>query len=65
MEKSGILRIAAQMVVEFGDAALAVANSRVREFVQQGTEAAASWLKIVATIEELIPSVPNGNEHLH
>ena len=66
MEKPGILRIAAQMVVEFGDTAWAGANGRVREFVRQGnTEGAASWLKIAAAIEELSRSIPNGSEQLH
>lgn len=65
MNTGDVLRIAAQMVAEFGDRAAAVANGRAKNLVRLGnTEGAASWLKVVAAIEEFSRK-PNEDEPLH
>lgn len=65
MDRGDVLRIAGQMVAEFGDKAATVATARAKQLVRLGnTEAAGSWLKVVAAIEELSRK-PNEEERLN
>ena len=66
MEESDVLRIAAHLLAEHGDKAIVVARERAKALLKLGnSEAAGSWQKVAAAVDELSRKTHHPNESLH